>query len=99
MSLTDSATIAALYTDGTFAFIADRFQFDSDENLISPTEVWLYKTTTDNEVLMRLDRLTADSDADCFQNRDNEGNTLSLFFEDPNLIDTAKVWTEITGAE
>jgi len=99
MSLTDSATIAALYTDGTFAFIADKFQFDSDENLVSPTEVWLYKTTTDNEALMRLDRLTADSDADCFQNRDTEGNTLSLFFEDPNLIDTANVWTEVTGAE
>ena len=99
MSLTDSATIAALYTDGTFAFIEDSFQFDSDENLISPTEVWLYKTTTDNEVLMRRDRLTADSDVDCFVNKDTEGNTLALFFEDPNLIDTANVWTEVTGAE
>ena len=99
MSLTDSATIAALYTDGTFAFIADRFQFDSDENLISPTEVWLYKTTTDNEALMHADRLTADSSADCFQNEDNEGNKLALFFKDPNLIDAAGVWTEITGAE
>ena len=99
MSLTDSATIAALYTDGTFAFIEDSFQFDSDENLISPTEVWLYKTTTDNEVLMRRDRMTADSDVDYFMNKDTEGNTLALFFEDPNLIDTANVWTEVTGAE
>jgi len=99
MSLTDSATIAALYTDGTFAFLENAFKFDSDGSLISPTEVWLYKTTTDNESLMMVDRLTADSSADCYQNKDNEGNTLSLFFEDPNLIDAAGVWTEITGAE
>ena len=99
MSLTDSATIAALYTDGTFGFIADAFQFDSAENLISPTEVWLYKTTTDNVELMHADRLTADSSADCFQNRDNQGNKLALFFKDPKLIDTANVWTEVTGAE
>ncbi len=99
MSLTDSATIAALYTDGTFGFIGDVFQFDSDQNLISPTEVWLYKTTTDNDQLMHADRLTADSNNSCFQNRDNEGNMLALFLKDPNLIDAANVWTEVTGAE
>ncbi len=93
MSLTDSATIITMGNR-----LSMDLQLDSDlgSNLISPTEIWLYKTSSNEYDHIRKDVLTKEEIA-CWETR-IEGKWYAAFTADPKLIDSAGVWSEIDSA-
>jgi len=92
MSLTDSDRIIELGNKAGFPIM-----LDSDGKLVSPTEIWVYTTTSNVDEEIHATALTADDSAEMHMNRlANDGKWITAFNRDPKLIDTAGVWTEIT---
>jgi len=93
MSLTDSATIINMGQR-----LSMDLQMDSDlgSNLISPTEIWLYKTASDSDAHIHKSALTKEEIA-CWETRIH-GKWYAGFTADPKLIDSAGVWSEIDSA-
>lgn len=92
MSLTDSDRIIEL---GGQAGVP--IMLDSDGNLVSPTEIWVYTTTSDVDEEIHATALTSDDSAEMNMNKIAATNKwIAAFNRNPNLIDTAGVWTEIT---
>ncbi len=93
MSLTDSATIITMGNR-----LSMDLQLDSDlgSNLISPTEIWLYETSSDSDAHIHKAALTSEEIA-CWETR-IQGKWYAGFTADPKLIDSAGVWSEIDSA-
>lgn len=70
-------------------------ELDSDNTLVSPTEIWVYTSTStvDEEVSAAALSNTAMP----YINRiDNATKWVAGFNVNPQLIDSADVWTEVT---
>ena len=92
MSLTDSDRIITLGNKAGFPI-----ELDEDGNLVSPTEIWVYTTTSNVPDEIHIEALTSRDSASSYMNRiDNASAWIIGFDMDPNLIDSADVWTEIT---
>lgn len=93
MSLTDSATILNLGSR-----LSMEIQRDSDmgSGLVSPKEIWLYKTSSNADAEVHKSALTSE-EIPCWESK-IDGKWYAGFTADPKLIDTANVWTEIDSA-
>ena len=70
-------------------------ELDSDGSLVSPTEIWVYTSTStvDEEVSAAA---LSDSAMPYMNKINNATEWVAGFNTNPSLIDTANVWTEVT---
>jgi hypothetical protein len=89
MALTDAARIKEFGS-----LLGMPLQYDSDESLTT-TEVWIYSTESKVDSEINAQNLCADPENDARMNM-IAGNWHVGYMSNPNLIDSADVWSEIT---
>tara|TARA_B100001287_G_C22684974_1_gene532796 strand:- start:5503 stop:5778 length:276 start_codon:yes stop_codon:yes gene_type:complete len=90
MSLTDSDKIIEWCGKTSIPVV-----LDSDGSLVSPTEIWVYTSTSTNDEEVSAAALS--DTAMPYMNRISDATEWAAgFIVNPELIDTAGVWTEVT---
>ena len=89
MALTDAARIEELGS-----LLGMPLQYDSDESLTT-AEIWVYSTESKVDSEINARSLCTDPENDTRMNMIG-GNWHAGFMSNPNLIDSADVWSEIT---
>jgi len=89
MALIDAARIEELGS-----LLGMPLQYDSDGSLTT-TEVWIYNTESKVDEEINARKLCSDPENDARMNMIG-GNWHAGYMSNPNLIDSADVWSEIT---